>query len=100
MLGLSHPGRLWVPQAWSRLLSSCSRSPALLSGIPVVRGLRCVRRWGVSLHGGLLFRAGPGPGDQHRCVLVPAHPGLLSVSLPGGLASGLSSLLSVVSYML
>ena len=56
------------------------RSPALLPGVPVVCGLRSVLGWRVPLHRGLLLCAGPGQGDQHRCVLVPAHHRLLYVS--------------------
>lgn len=59
------------------------RSPALLPGVPVVRGLRGVLGWRVCLHRGLLLRAGPGQGDQHRRVLVLAHCGLLHVSFLG-----------------
>nr|XP_048283122.1 transmembrane protein 161A isoform X2 [Myodes glareolus] len=58
--------------------------PALLSGIPVVCGLRGVLCRCVPLHGGLLFCAGPSPRDQHCRVLVPAHTDFLSQGVPHG----------------
>nr|XP_025845313.1 transmembrane protein 161A isoform X3 [Vulpes vulpes] len=58
--------------------------PALLPGVPVVRGLRRVLGRRVRLHRGLLLRAGPGQGDQHRRVLVPAHHRLLHQDVPDG----------------
>lgn len=76
-------GSGWEEPGAGAKAPSCPCSPALLSGIPVVRRLRVVLRWCVPLHRGLLFCAGPSPGDQHRCVLVPAHSGLLSVSFSG-----------------
>lgn len=78
-------GRPWAGRVGRRpweaaRLNRVSRSPALLPGIPVVRGLRRVLGRRVPLHRGLLLCPGPGKGDQHRCVLVSAHRCLLHVS--------------------
>ena len=73
--GASYPGRAKLGAEWRAL-----RSPALLPGVPVVCGLRRVFRGRVPLHGGLLLRAGPSQGDQHRRILVSAHCRFLYVS--------------------
>lgn len=77
-----HPGGIGegVSCAGLRTEPQTPRSPALLPGVPVVRGLRRVLVRRVCLHRGLLLCAGPGQRDQHRCVLVPAHRRLLRVS--------------------
>lgn len=86
-----HPGRVGGlgetlgGQGWGKALggSPLNRvfcSPALLPGIPVVRGLCCVLGRRVPLHRGLLLCSGPGKGDQHCCVLVSAYRCLLHVS--------------------
>lgn len=91
-LGNTQPGPQSPPQLLGGLEQAAEApvpcSPAVLSGIPVVHRLCCVLGWCVPLHRGLLFCAGPSPGDQHRCVLVPAHSGLLFVSFPWHLACG------------